>query len=43
VISRMQRAEYQQRMEAAVEVLQQASGNAPGDVVRDAAATLPAA
>src|SRR5919112_1401013 len=35
VISRMQRAEYQQRMGAAVEVLHQAPGNAPGDAVHD--------
>jgi alkylation response protein AidB-like acyl-CoA dehydrogenase len=41
VISRMQRAEYQQRLVAAAEVVEQASGNAPGDVVRSAAASLP--
>jgi alkylation response protein AidB-like acyl-CoA dehydrogenase len=43
VISRMQRADYQQRMEAAAEVLEQAPGNSPGDVVGSAAASVPAA
>jgi alkylation response protein AidB-like acyl-CoA dehydrogenase len=41
VISRLQREQYQQRLTAAAEVLEQAPGNAPGDVVREAAASLP--
>jgi hypothetical protein len=41
VISRMQREQYQQSAQAAAEVLEQAPGNAPGDVVRSAAASLP--
>jgi acyl-CoA dehydrogenase len=43
VISRMQRAEYLQRVGTAAEVLEQAPGNAPGEVVKSAAESLPAA
>jgi acyl-CoA dehydrogenase len=43
VISRMQRAEHLQRMGAATEVLEQAPGTSPGEVVRNAAASLPTA
>jgi hypothetical protein len=40
VISRMQRSEYRGRREPTQEVLEQAPGSSPGDVVREAAATL---
>jgi acyl-CoA dehydrogenase len=44
VVSRMQRAEYQSRLtEADAEVLEQAPGNAPGDVVGAATKALDAA
>jgi acyl-CoA dehydrogenase len=43
VISRMQRAEYLQRLGVAAEVLEQAPGGTAGDVARNAAASLPAA
>jgi alkylation response protein AidB-like acyl-CoA dehydrogenase len=43
VIARMQRAEYLGRRETSQEVVEQAPGNSPGDVVREAAATLPTA
>jgi acyl-CoA dehydrogenase len=44
VVSRMQRAEYQSRLtEADAEVLEQAPGNAPGDVVGTASKALDAA
>ena len=33
VISRMQRADYQRRIEEAPQVLEQAPGNAPGEPV----------
>jgi Acyl-CoA dehydrogenase, C-terminal domain len=42
VISRMQRSEYKQRREA-TEVAAQENGTKIGDVVREAAATLPTA
>ncbi len=38
----MQRADYRQRLLGADEVVEQAPGNAPGDTVRSAAASLPA-
>jgi acyl-CoA dehydrogenase len=41
VVSRMQRAEYQRRLSEVPGVVEQAPGNAPGDVVRSAAAELP--
>jgi acyl-CoA dehydrogenase len=43
VISRMQRAEYLQRTGMAAEVLEQAPGSSPGEAVRNAAESLPAA
>src|SRR6187200_950780 len=42
VIARMQRADYRQRLQGADDVVEQAPGNAPGDTVRSAAASLPA-
>jgi acyl-CoA dehydrogenase len=38
VVSRMQRAEYRQRLSAATEVLEQAPGNSTGSIIGDAAA-----
>jgi alkylation response protein AidB-like acyl-CoA dehydrogenase len=43
VIARMQRAERRQQQEAGQEIVEQAPGSAPGDVVRTATASLPAA
>jgi acyl-CoA dehydrogenase len=40
VVSRMQRAEYRQRLDDAASVLEQAPGNAPGDVVGKGAEAL---
>ena len=40
VISRMQRADYRQRLHEAEDVVEQAPGSSPGDVVRSAAASL---
>jgi hypothetical protein len=37
VVSRMQRAEYQQRLTAATEVLEQPPGGATGNIIGDAA------
>jgi acyl-CoA dehydrogenase len=42
VIARMQRADYRQRLHGADDVVEQAPGNAPGETVRSAAASLPA-
>src|SRR6185503_14620366 len=42
VVSRMQREERLRHLEAEGAVLAQAPGNAPGDTVRSAAASLPA-
>jgi acyl-CoA dehydrogenase len=41
VIARMQRAEYRERLDQATAVLEQAPGNAPGDVIGSGAETLP--
>ena len=43
VISRMQRQEYQERLKAAAEVLEQAPGAAPGDKLGEPAEAAPAA
>ena len=43
VVSRMQRAEYRQRLSDAASVLEQAPGNATGDVIGDAKKAMSAA